>query len=97
MTVWNGLPTWVTFSPLLGMLVLLFIPRQQNRWLKWVGMAGTLPPCILALMMFAQFDPKPGVYNLHKTCRGFTSHFRKVRDGRYPTRWVRTVCPYRLL
>jgi NADH-quinone oxidoreductase subunit M len=58
MTVWNGLPTWVTFSPLLGMLVLLFIPRQQNQWLKWVGMAGTLPPLILALTMFAQFDPQ---------------------------------------
>lgn len=55
-TLLQTLPTWITFSPLLGVILLLFIPRTRSGLLKGVGMLATLPPLALALLLFVQFD-----------------------------------------
>ncbi|MDR6225529.1 complex I subunit 4 family protein [Desmospora profundinema] len=51
------LPTWLAFSPLLGVLVLLAIPRERTAWIRGVGVAATFPPLVLAWLMAAWFDP----------------------------------------
>jgi len=53
----NQLPTLLTFSPLLGVVVLLAVPGKQLRWVRAAGMLATLPPLLLALLMYARFDP----------------------------------------
>ncbi|HEX7058135.1 MAG TPA: NADH-quinone oxidoreductase subunit M [Bacilli bacterium] len=50
----------ITFSPLLGILVLLFMPRGNGRWLKIVGIATTLLPLVLSILLFTQFDRHSG-------------------------------------
>ncbi|GAB2721413.1 NuoM family protein [Paenibacillus thermoaerophilus] len=48
----------LTFSPLLGFLVLLFVPGSQGRAVKTIGLAATLLPLLLAGWMYVD-------YNLH--------------------------------
>ncbi|MCS7459987.1 NADH-quinone oxidoreductase subunit M [Paenibacillus doosanensis] len=46
----------ITFSPLLGVLVLLFVPKHQGRWIKTVGIAATFIPLILSAWLYAVFN-----------------------------------------
>ncbi|MEX1028566.1 MAG: NADH-quinone oxidoreductase subunit M [Paenibacillaceae bacterium] len=46
----------IIFSPLLGVLILMFIPKEQGRLIKIVGVAAAFLPLILAVMMYANFD-----------------------------------------
>lgn len=46
----------LVFSPLVGILILAFVPKQEEKMLKLIGFLGTLPPLILALVAFARFD-----------------------------------------
>jgi NADH-quinone oxidoreductase subunit M len=49
--------TLLTFSPLIGILVLLFLPRTNSRAIRLTAIATTAIPLVLALWLFAQFDP----------------------------------------
>lgn len=53
----NLLPTFLTFSPLLGVIVLAIMPGKRIRWIRAVGLLATLPPLFLALLMYVRFDP----------------------------------------
>lgn len=44
------------FSPLLGMIVLAFIPRGQDKVIKAIGIGATFLPLIFALVAYSQFD-----------------------------------------
>jgi NADH-quinone oxidoreductase subunit M len=58
MTSWiDWLPTLVTFFPLLGALILLFFPRDLVNGHRLVGILGTVPSLILAIVMYQRFDP----------------------------------------
>lgn len=48
--------TLITFSPLLAILVLAFVPKHQGGVIKQIGILGTLLPLVLSFMMFANFD-----------------------------------------
>lgn len=50
----------IVFAPLLGILVLLFIPNQQGRWIKWIGIAATLIPLVLAGWLYVDFNQSDG-------------------------------------
>ncbi|SHE11334.1 NAD(P)H-quinone oxidoreductase chain 4 1 [Chlamydia abortus] len=50
----------IVFAPLLGILVLLFIPKQQGRWIKWIGIAATLIPLVLAGWLYVDFNQSDG-------------------------------------
>jgi len=53
--------TLLTFSPLLGILVLLFLPRMNSRAIRITAIATTAIPLVIALWMFVQFEPSaPG-------------------------------------
>ncbi len=46
----------ITFSPLLGVLILLFMPKRHVRWIKSIAIAATLIPLLLAGWLYADFD-----------------------------------------
>jgi len=49
-------PTVLAFSPLLGILVLALLPKDNRRALLAVGFVATLLPLAVALLMMGQFD-----------------------------------------
>ncbi len=48
--------SWVTFTPVLGVLVLLFLPKDRWNLLRWVAVLTSMAAFGLSLVMLAQFD-----------------------------------------
>ncbi|EGL81780.1 proton-translocating NADH-quinone oxidoreductase, chain M [Caldalkalibacillus thermarum TA2.A1] len=59
--------TWLVFSPLLGILLLLFVHRENERLIKAIGIVGTLIPLALSLMLLSFFDFNQEGYQLTHT------------------------------
>ncbi len=54
--------TLVTFFPVLGVLVLLFVPNEQKDTIRWTAVVASVITFILSLVMLAQFNPAdPGM------------------------------------
>ncbi|WP_199616821.1 complex I subunit 4 family protein [Paenibacillus alkalitolerans] len=58
----DGFPilSLITFSPLLGVLVLLFVSKEKGNLIKWIGVAATLIPLLLCGWLYASFDLNSG-------------------------------------
>lgn len=52
----NSILSLIAFSPLLGVLILLFIPKDRGRWIKIIGVGATFIPLVLAGWLYANFD-----------------------------------------
>jgi NADH-quinone oxidoreductase subunit M len=50
----------IAFSPLLGVLLLLFIPKNKGQWIKIIGIATTIIPLILAGWLYVEFNHQLG-------------------------------------
>ncbi len=48
--------SWITFFPLIGAGVLLLLPSSREKWVKWIGLAATLPPLFWSLQLFQNFQ-----------------------------------------
>jgi NADH-quinone oxidoreductase subunit M len=48
--------TWVTFTPLLGVLVILFLPKERNNLVRWVALIASTATFIVSLIMLSRFD-----------------------------------------
>jgi NADH-quinone oxidoreductase subunit M len=48
--------SFITLSPLLGILILAFIPKDRGRTIKGVGMIIPLLPLLASIYLFAKFD-----------------------------------------
>jgi len=48
--------SWVTFTPVLGVLVLLFLPKDRRNLLRWVAVLTSMAAFGLSMVMLAQFD-----------------------------------------
>ncbi|TFH37170.1 MAG: NADH-quinone oxidoreductase subunit M [Anaerolineales bacterium] len=48
--------TWVTFTPLLGVLVIMFLPKDRHNPIRWVAILGSIITFGVSLVMLAQFD-----------------------------------------
>ncbi|MGB2895812.1 MAG: NADH-quinone oxidoreductase subunit M [Anaerolineales bacterium] len=48
--------TWVTFTPVLGVLVLMFLPKDRRNLLRWTAVLASMGAFVLSLVMLAQFD-----------------------------------------
>ncbi|GAA4874100.1 NADH-quinone oxidoreductase subunit M [Paenibacillus vulneris] len=46
----------IAFSPLLGVLVLLFMPAHKGQWIKTVAIVTTLIPLILSAWLYSAFN-----------------------------------------
>jgi NADH-quinone oxidoreductase subunit M len=56
----NWILSLITFSPLLGVLVLLFIPNQKGRAIKTIGMLTTFIPLLLAGWLYTNYNSDTG-------------------------------------
>lgn len=58
----NGhLLTLLTFSPLVGVLALLVVPRGQTALIRAIGVLATLVPLALSFVLYANFAPEGGL------------------------------------
>ncbi|MFD0680730.1 MULTISPECIES: complex I subunit 4 family protein [unclassified Paenibacillus] len=46
----------IAFSPLLGVLVLMFMPKHQGQWIKTIAIIATLIPLALSAWLYASFN-----------------------------------------
>ena len=51
-----GVLSWITFLPIIGMILVLFIPKEKQDWMKWTAAAATFLQLVLALLIFTQFN-----------------------------------------
>jgi NADH-quinone oxidoreductase subunit M len=51
----------ITFSPLLGVLALLFIDKENKKLARQIGLGASLLTFVLSLIMLVQFDPNGGL------------------------------------
>jgi NADH-quinone oxidoreductase subunit M len=52
----NHMLTFITFIPLAGGLLILLLPRDEHRVIRWTALAFTLAPLALAALLFAGFN-----------------------------------------
>ena len=52
--------TLVTFAPLLGVLVILFLPRERRNAIRTVALIASLLAFVLSILMLLQFDRTSG-------------------------------------
>ena len=48
--------TYMTFIPLAGAVLVLLLPSQGHKLIRWVSAAATVPPLLMAVWLFAHFD-----------------------------------------
>jgi NADH-quinone oxidoreductase subunit M len=48
--------TWVVFFPVLGVLVILFIPRDRPNAIRWTALIASTITFVISLVMLSQFD-----------------------------------------
>ncbi|HUR27670.1 MAG TPA: NADH-quinone oxidoreductase subunit M, partial [Planctomycetota bacterium] len=48
--------TWIAFTPLLGALCVLAVPRQRTTWVRALALVATLVPLALASWMCVAFE-----------------------------------------
>jgi NADH-quinone oxidoreductase subunit M len=51
-----GILTWITFIPILGMVVVLALPREQRELMKWISAGATFLQLLLAVIIYLKFD-----------------------------------------
>lgn len=52
--------SWITFFPLLGMAIVLSLPRERHNWIRWTSLITSTIPLILACVLFAEFNRSTG-------------------------------------
>ena len=52
----SSLLTWMVFFPLLGMVLVMLVPRGKDEWTKWVALGVAAVPAVLAVYLYMHFD-----------------------------------------
>ncbi|NIK79392.1 NADH-quinone oxidoreductase subunit M [Paenibacillus castaneae] len=62
MSILNDIPilSIILLSPLLGLLVVLLLPKHRSSWMKAAVIITTLVPLVLSLWLYANFDKQQG-------------------------------------
>ncbi|NDF16167.1 NADH-quinone oxidoreductase subunit M, partial [bacterium] len=53
--------SWLTFFPVLGIVVLALVPSKNEGLIKWIAAATLAVPLVLALSLLQTFDPAGGM------------------------------------
>lgn len=48
--------TWITFIPLIGMVIIPFLPKSQEGMSKWISLTLTAVQLVMAVVIFNNFD-----------------------------------------
>ena len=51
-----GILSWVTFLPVLGMVIVLALPKERRDVIRWTSLAVAAVQVVLAVMLFLRFD-----------------------------------------
>ncbi len=51
-----GILTWITFLPVVGMVIVLLLPKESRDAIRWTALAFTTLQVVLAVVIFARFD-----------------------------------------
>jgi len=51
-----GVLSWITFMPIVGMILVLIIPKESRSALKWTAAAVTFIQVVLSVLIYANFD-----------------------------------------
>jgi NADH-quinone oxidoreductase subunit M len=51
-----GVLTWITFLPVLGMLAILVLPKEQKDLFRWTSLGVTALQVLLAIIIYMKFD-----------------------------------------
>jgi NADH-quinone oxidoreductase subunit M len=73
----------IAFSPLLGVLILLFIPNNKGQWIKIIGIAATILPLILAAWLYASFNHQLGTLQFEENYRWISIDLNKETLGQF--------------
>jgi NADH-quinone oxidoreductase subunit M len=52
----NHVLSWITFFPIIGMVVVLFLPRERPNLVRWTSAIASAIPLVLSIWLFANFD-----------------------------------------
>lgn len=56
--------TVVTFFPIVGVIILLFTPKERKDTIRWIAVGASLATFFISLVMLVQFDPEnPTLHN----------------------------------
>ncbi|MBI1813915.1 MAG: NADH-quinone oxidoreductase subunit M [Deltaproteobacteria bacterium] len=56
--------TYMTFIPVAGMAVVLCLPNHRHNLIKWTAAIATVPPLLMAVWLFANFDRSQAGFQL---------------------------------
>jgi NADH-quinone oxidoreductase subunit M len=51
-----GILSWMTFLPILGMVIVLLLPKERRDAIRWTSLVVTLIQVVLAVLIFFRFD-----------------------------------------
>ncbi len=51
-----GVLSWITFLPVLGMIAVLIIPKENRTAMKWTAVAATFLQLVLAVLIYMNFN-----------------------------------------
>ena len=83
-----GILTWLTFLPVLGMVVVLLLPKEQKSAIRWTSLVVTLLQVIFAFALFSKFDRSLGGVNSADTMQ-FSELFTWINIK--STAWFGTI------
>jgi NADH-quinone oxidoreductase subunit M len=58
-----GILSWITFLPVVGMVIVLLLPREGRDAIRWTSLAVTALQLVLAGIIFVRFDRGLGGIN----------------------------------
>ena len=51
-----GVLSWITFIPIVGMILILFLPKGNENAMKWTAVAATFLQLVFAVLIYANFN-----------------------------------------
>jgi len=51
-----GALSWITFIPIIGMILILFVPKENQNAMKWTAAVATFLQLVIAVMIYFNFD-----------------------------------------
>lgn len=51
-----GILSWITFLPIVGMVIVLMLPKEMKSAIRWTSLAMTLLQVVLAIVIYQNFD-----------------------------------------
>jgi NADH-quinone oxidoreductase subunit M len=58
-----GILSWITFLPVVGMVIVLMLPKEKKDWVRWTALVIAAVQLVLGAFLFMRFDRSLGGIN----------------------------------